>query len=131
MLFAKNLTKDFRTKSVDLYRELQAIAALPLDAEGRDRRTREADLQLQVLLADKSAKQGRRMDVQIIDPHTGDEVWTDPACTHTTDTTKLAAERKETKRRLELEDAKEAATTPSAAVKAANTSWRPTPSCSH
>jgi hypothetical protein len=120
VLFAKNPTKDFRTKSVDLYRELQAIAALPLNAEDRSRRTREADLQLQVLLADKSAKQGRRMDVQIIDPHTGDEVWVDPTCTHTTGATKLAAERKETKRRLEMEDAKEAAATPSAAVKAAN-----------
>ena len=46
-------------------------------------------------------------------------MWTDPTCIHTTDTTKLAAERKETKRRLDSED-KEVKGAPSPTVKAAH-----------
>jgi len=119
VLFPKNPSKDFRDSSVKLYRELQAIAALPADAPDRAEREREAGVELDVLLEDKCAKSGRRMDVQIVDPRTGEEVWTDPTCIHTTGTTKLAAERKETMRRLGSEN-KEVKGAPSPAVKAAH-----------
>ena len=119
VLFPKNPSKDFRDSSVKLYRELQAIAALPADAPDRAEREREAGVELDVLLEDKCAKSGRRMDVQIVDPRTGEEVWTDPTCIHTTGTTRLAAERKEIKRRFDSED-KEVKGAPSPAVKAAH-----------
>ena len=54
------------------------------------------NLQLQQLMVAAEDKQARRVDAQLVDPITNEELWVDFACVHTTSKTHIAAELKRT-----------------------------------
>ena len=80
-LFPKRPSAKHRRESKELVNEFARIHQLPNSKERTDRLTA-ANEQLQALTSQAGEKKGIRIDVQIMDPLTGEEAWVDTSCVH-------------------------------------------------
>ena len=96
-LFPKKPTKQMQTEISDLLAQLRAAVS----AEDKARLSKEFEAKYAACMArNKHDSTGLRIDVQIIDHQTGQELWVDTTCVHPTCKSRLDAEHQDTMDRL-------------------------------